>query len=104
VKKRDGLVGYFVLVMIMFALVACASTSKQESTGEYIDDSVITTKVKALLAADDFLKSFQISVETFKGTVQLSGVVGSQNAIDKAVQIARSVSGVKSVKNSLIAN
>jgi osmotically-inducible protein OsmY len=57
-----------------------------------------------LLAADDFLKSFQISVETFKGTVQLSGVVGSQNAIDKAVQIARSVSGVKSVKNSLIAN
>jgi osmotically-inducible protein OsmY len=104
VKKRDGFVGYFVLVMIIFAFVACASTSKQESTGEYIDDSVITTKVKALLAADDFLKSFQISVETFKGTVQLSGVVGSQNAIDKAVQIARSVSGVKSVKNSLIAN
>lgn len=103
-KKRDGFVGYFVLVMIIFAFVACASTSKQESTGEYIDDSVITTKVKALLAADDFLKSFQISVETFKGTVQLSGVVGSQNAIDKAVQIARSVSGVKSVKNSLIAN
>jgi osmotically-inducible protein OsmY len=104
VKKRDGFVGYFVLVMIIFAFVACASTSKQESTGEYIDDSVITTKVKAPLAADDFLKSFQISVETFKGTVQLSGVVGSQNAIDKAVQIARSVSGVKSVKNSLIAN
>jgi osmotically-inducible protein OsmY len=102
VKKRDGLVGYFVLVMIMFALVACASTSKQESTGEYIDDSVITTKVKALLAADDFLKSFQISVETYKGTVKLSGFVGSQNAIDKAVQIAKSVSGVKSVKNSLI--
>jgi osmotically-inducible protein OsmY len=102
VKKRDGLVGYFVLVMIMFVLVACASTSKQESTGEYIDDSVITTKVKALLAADDFLKSFQISVETYKSTVKLSGFVGSQNAIDKAVQIARGVSGVKSVKNSLI--
>ena len=101
-KKRNGLVGYFVLVMIMFALVACASTSKQESTGEYIDDSVITAKVKALLAADDFLKSFQISVETYKGTVKLSGFVGSQNAIGKAVQIARSVSGVKSVKNSLI--
>ena len=101
-KKRNGLVGYFVLVMIMFALVACASTSKQESTGEYIDDSVITTKAKALLAADDFLKSFQISVETCKGTVKLSGFFGSQKETDKAVQIARSVSGVKSVKNILI--
>ena len=103
-KKRNMFIRCFVLMMLIASLVACASTSKQESTGEYIDDSVITTKVKALLAADDFLKSFQISVETFKGTVQLSGVVGSQNAIDKAVQIARSVSGVKSVKNSLIAN
>jgi osmotically-inducible protein OsmY len=102
VKKRNSFVGYFVLVMLMVAFVACASTSKQESTGEYVDDSVITTKVKALLAGDDFLKSFQISVETYKGTVQLSGFVGSQNAIDKAVQIARGVNGVKSVKNDLI--
>ena len=100
--KRNGLVRCFVLLMLMVAFVACASTSKQESTGEYVDDSVITTKVKALLAADDFLKSFQISVETFRGTVQLSGFVGSQNDVNKAVQIARSVSGVKSVKNSLI--
>jgi len=102
VKKWYGFVGYFFLVVIMVAFVACASTSKQESTGEYIDDSVITTKVKTLLAADDFLKSFQISVETYKGTVQLSGFVSSQNAVDKAVQITRSVSGVKAVKNSLI--
>ena len=101
-KKRNRFVGYFVLVMLMVAFAACASTSKQESTGEYVDDSVITTKVKALLAGDDFLKSFQISVETYKGTVQLSGFVGSQNAIDKAVQIARGVNGVKSVKNDLI--
>jgi osmotically-inducible protein OsmY len=79
-----------------------ASTSRQESTGEYVDDSVITTKVKSLLAADDFLKSFKISVETYKGVVQLSGFVGSQNAVDKAVQIARSVNGVRSVKNSLV--
>ena len=77
-------------------------TPKQESTGEYVDDSVITTKVKSLLAADDFLKSFQIGVETYKGTVQLSGFVNSQNAVDKAVQITRSVKGVKSVKNNLI--
>jgi osmotically-inducible protein OsmY len=101
-KKRDRFIGYFVLVMLMVALVACASTSKQESTGEYVDDSVITTKVKALLAEDDFLKSFQISVETYKGTVQLSGFVSSQKAIDKAGEIARSVNGVKTVRNNLI--
>jgi osmotically-inducible protein OsmY len=101
-KKRNRFVGYFVLLMLIVSFVACASTSKQESTGEYIDDSVITTKVKSLLAADDFLKSFQISVETYKGTVQLSGFVGSQQAVDKAGQIATSVKGVRSVKNNLI--
>jgi osmotically-inducible protein OsmY len=101
-KKRNKFVGYFVLVMLMVAFVACASTSKQESTGQYVDDSVITTKVKSLLAADDFLKSFEISVETYKGTVQLSGFVGSQKAVDKAGEIAASVKGVKSVKNDLI--
>jgi osmotically-inducible protein OsmY len=101
-KKRNRVIGYFVLVMLMVAFVACASTSKQESTGEYVDDSVITTKVKSLLAEDDFLKSFKISVETYKGTVQLSGFVASQNAVDKAGHIAWSVKGVKSVKNNLI--
>jgi osmotically-inducible protein OsmY len=88
--------------MFVAALVACASTSKKESTGEYVDYSVITTKVKSLLAEDDFLKSFQISVETYKGTVQLSGFVNSRQAVDKANQIAYSVKGVKSVKNDLI--
>jgi osmotically-inducible protein OsmY len=101
-KKTNRFIGYFVLVMLMVAFVSCASTRTQESTGEYVDDSVITTKVKSLLAADDFLKSFQISVETYKGTVQLSGFVGSQEAVDKAGQIARSVKGVNSVKNDLI--
>ena len=100
-EKRNIVIRYFVLLMLMVAFVACASTSKQESTGEYVDDSVITTKVKSLLAADDFLKSFEISVETYKGTVQLSGFVDSQKAIDKAVEITRSVKGVKSVKNNL---
>ncbi len=101
-KKRNIVIRYFVLLVVMVAFVACASTSKQESTGEYVDDSVITTKVKTLLAADDFLKSFQIGVETYKGTVQLSGFVNSQKAIDKAIEITRSVKGVKSVKNDLI--
>jgi len=101
-KKRNRFVGYFALVMLMVAFVACASTSKQESTGEYVDDSVITTKVKSLLANDDFFKSFEISVETYKGTVQLSGFVNSRYAVNKAGEIARSVQGVKSVKNNLI--
>jgi len=100
-KKRNVVIRYLFLVVLMVAFAACASTSKQESTGEYVDDSVITTKVKSLLAADDFLKSFEISVETYKGTVQLSGFVDSQKAIDKAVEITRSVKGVKPIKNNL---
>ena len=101
-KKRNMLIGCFVLLMMIAALVACTSTPKQEGAGEYVDDSVITTKVKSLLAADDFLKSFEIGVETRKGIVQLSGFVGSQKAVDKAGEITRSVKGVKSVKNDLI--
>ena len=101
-KKRTSFIRFLLVLMLMATFVSCASTPKQESTGEYVDDSVITTKVKALLAQDDFLKSFKISVETRKGIVQLSGFVASQNAVDKAGQIARSVGGVKSVKNNLI--
>lgn len=101
-KKRTGFLGYIVLLILIASFVACSSTSKQSSTGEYIDDSVITTKVKSLLASDAFLKSFEISVETFKGTVQLSGFVDSQQSINKAGEIARSVKGVTSVKNNLI--
>jgi osmotically-inducible protein OsmY len=100
-KKRNMLIRCFVLLMLIASLVACASTSKQEGTGEYIDDSVITTKVKSMLAADDFLKSFEIGVETYKGIVQLSGFVDSQKAVDKAGEIASGVKGVKSVKNNL---
>ncbi len=101
-KKRSIVIQYVALVMLMVAFAGCASTRTQESAGEYVDDSVITTKVKSLLAADDFLKSFQISVETFKGSVQLSGFVDSKMASDKAAQIARSVKGVQSVRNNLI--
>ena len=101
-KKRNVVIGFIVLLVFIAALAACASSSKHESTGEYVDDSVITTKVKSLLANDDFLKSFQISVETYKGVVQLSGFVNSRQAVDKAGQIARSVKGVTSVKNNLI--
>jgi len=101
-KKRDAVVHCLVLFMLMATLAACTSTRTRESAGEYVDDSVITTKVKALLAKDDFFKSFQISVETYKGIVQLSGFVNSQQVVDRAGAIARSVKGVHSVKNDLI--
>ena len=100
-KNRNMFIRCLFFVMLLAIFVACDSPSKQERAGEYVDDSVITTKVKSLLGADDFLKSFQIGVETYKGTVQLSGFVDSQKAIDKAVEIASGVGGVKSVKNNL---
>jgi hypothetical protein len=101
-KTRYMFIGYFVLLVLMTTFSACGSTSKQTSPGEYVDDSVITTKVKSLLAEDAFFKSFEIGVETRKGIVQLSGFVGSQEAINKAGQIAKSVKGVTSVRNDLI--
>jgi osmotically-inducible protein OsmY len=101
-KKRNIVIPFLVLLMLVATFAACAATRTHESTGGYVDDSVITTKVKSLLAEDDFLKSFQISVETFKGTVQLSGFVNSQKAVDRADEITRSVKGVQSIKNNLI--
>jgi osmotically-inducible protein OsmY len=101
-KKRNIVIRYLVLLMLIVTFLACESKPKQESAGEYLDDSVITTEVKSLLAKDDLLKSFQISVETNKGIVQLSGFVDSQQTVDKAGEIARSVKGVTSVKNDLI--
>jgi len=101
-KKSYIVIRFFVVLMMIAAFVACASTPQQSSTGEVVDDSVITSKIKTKLANDEFLKSFQISVETRKGIVDLSGFVDSQKAKDKADQIARGVGGVKSVKNALI--
>jgi hypothetical protein len=89
------------LAVTLLTSVACSSTPKQEGTGEYVDDSVITTKVKAAVFNEPMLKSAEINVETFKGVVQLSGFVSSQSAANKAVEVARSVSGVKSVKNDM---
>jgi hyperosmotically inducible protein len=89
------------LAVTLMSVVGCASTAKQEGTGEYIDDSVITTKVKASILDEPTLKVFEINVETFKGVVQLSGFVSSQAAVSKASDVARGVHGVKSVKNDL---
>jgi osmotically-inducible protein OsmY len=95
---------YFKTVLasvLIVALAACAPTAKREGTGEFVDDSLITTKVKAALAADPDVKATEVKVETFKGTVQLSGFVESRNSIQKAVDIARRVSGVRDVKNDM---
>jgi osmotically-inducible protein OsmY len=89
------------LAVTLVSVVGCASTSKQEGTGEYMDDSVITTKVKTAIFNEATLKSAEINVETFKGVVQLSGFVNSQSDINKAVEVARGVSGVTSVKNDM---
>ena len=83
------------------ALAACASTARTEGTGEYVDDTVITTKVKAAMFNEPSLKSSEINVETFKGKVQLSGFVNSQGDINRAVELARTVKGVSSVSNDM---
>ena len=92
-------------LLILLAIVViggCAGSRTQESTGEYVDDSTITAKVKAAIFDDPALKVLQINVETFKGTVQLSGFVNSPQAVSRAAEVARGVSGVKSVKNNLL--
>jgi c(7)-type cytochrome triheme protein len=81
---------------------SAAATSKEESPGEYVDDAVITAKVKAGVLEDPSLKAAEINVETFKGIVQLSGFVRSRADISKAIELAKGVKGVKSVKNDMI--
>jgi osmotically-inducible protein OsmY len=90
-----------VAALMLITSAGCASTKEHESTGQYFDDSVITTKVKSAIMADDSLKVSEINVETFKGVVQLSGFVNSSADIGKAVQVARAVDGVKDVKNAM---
>jgi osmotically-inducible protein OsmY len=82
-------------------ILGCASTPTREGAGEYVDDTVITTKVKAAVFAEPTLKSAEINVETFKGVVQLSGFVSSEADTQKAVEVARKVKGVESVKNDM---
>ena len=90
------------LAALLLAGPGCASSPRHESTGEYIDDSVITMKVKAAIVAEPTLKASEINVETFKGQVQLSGFVHDPADVIKASEVARSVDGVKSIVNSLV--
>ncbi|QNA90788.1 BON domain-containing protein [Massilia sp. Dwa41.01b] len=87
---------------LMCLMAGCAPTAHREGTGEYIDDALITSKVKAAFAADPTVKATEVQVETFKGTVQLSGFVSSRESAQRAVQIARQVKGVSEVRNNTV--
>jgi osmotically-inducible protein OsmY len=101
-KTSRPIMRSLLVVLVLAMMAGCASTRTQESTGQYVDDSSITAKVKADILGDPALKVFDIGVETFKGVVQLSGFVNSAEIRNRAAVVAGRVSGVKSVKNSLI--
>ena len=86
---------------LLLSALGCASTSNRESTGEYVDDTAITTKVKSAIFNEPSLKVFQIKVETYKSVVQLSGFADTRADMDKATDLARAVPGVRSVKNDM---
>ncbi len=99
--KPSKIFSAMLLIILTTFFLGCASTSKQEGTGEYVDDTVITTKVKTAILGESTLKSSEINVETYKGVVQLSGFVNSKADINKAIEVTRQIKGVTSVKNSM---
>ncbi|TYC56829.1 BON domain-containing protein [Marinobacter sp. BW6] len=100
-KRIIGSVPMLAMVVLLALFAGCASSETSSGTGEYIDDTVITAKVKAAIFNESTLKSAEINVETYKGIVQLSGFVSSRADIDTAVRITRGVKGVKSVTNDM---
>ena len=100
--KRRSVALVAALTIPLLLLQACAPTATRESTGEYLDDAAITTKVKTKLLGDPTISGFAVSVETFRGRVILSGFVNSQTQIDRAVTLAREVPGVREVQSSLV--
>ncbi|HWQ68951.1 MAG TPA: BON domain-containing protein [Patescibacteria group bacterium] len=99
-RTRAALVA--ILIIAFPLLQACAATATRESTGEYLDDTAVTAKVKTALLGDPIVSGFAISVETFRGRVILSGFVSSQAQIDRAVALAREISGVREVQPVLV--
>ncbi|SNY49381.1 BON domain-containing protein [Arsukibacterium tuosuense] len=99
--KAQSIFTMFFVGLCCAALLGCGSTATSEGTGEYLDDTVITTKVKAAIFNTESLKVTEINVETFKGEVQLSGFVSSAEDISTAIRVARGVTGVTSVKNAM---
>src|SRR3972149_4929870 len=101
-KTASPMVRSLLVLLVIAVIAGCAASRTQESTGEYFDDSTVTAKVKAAILGDPALKVLQINGETFKGVVQLSGFVNSPQAVSRAVEVARGVSGVKCGKNNLL--
>jgi osmotically-inducible protein OsmY len=101
-RTTNPMMRSLLVLLMMTAIAGCAGSRTQQSTGEYVDDSAITAKVKAAVLQDPALKVFEIGVETFKGVVQLSGFVSSSETVNRATQVASSVRGVTSVNNDLI--
>ena len=99
--KNFKIASTLIAALMLTSVVGCATNSKTESVGQYVDDSVITTGVKAAILNDPALKVSEINVETYKGVVQLSGFVAAQDSIAKAAAAARTVKGVQSVKNDI---
>ena len=98
---KHGIIKLIAITGALAMVGACSSTRTQQSTGEVIDDSVLTSKVKVALIDDPITKAGQINVETFRGVVQLGGFVDNAQAKDQATKVARSVTGVKEVRNDL---
>lgn len=100
--KLTNRFGTIIVAALLASFVGCAATPTQQGAGGYVDDTVITTKVKAAIFQEPTLKSAQVNVETFRGRVQLSGFVSSRTEIDKAAEVARGVGGVTSVRNDML--
>lgn len=100
-QQVNKLISTALLSLVFASMVGCNSAPKKETTAEYIDDSYLTTKVKAAILRDPTLKTSEINVETYKGAVQLSGYVGSRSDISRAVEVTRTVRGVKAVRNDM---
>jgi osmotically-inducible protein OsmY len=101
-RKLKLITRVLLALVLVLSVAGCAGNKVTESTGEYFDDSIVTTKVKSAFLADSRLRSMDITVNTFKGAVQLSGFVNSPDVVTRAVQVARTIKGVRVVNNSLV--
>ena len=96
-----GLIKIIAITGALAMVSACSATRTQQSAGEVIDDSVLTSKVKVALIDDPITKAGQINVETYRGVVQLGGFVDNAQQKEQATKVARSITGVKEVRNDL---
>lgn len=101
-NTKNFIKSLLISVLLLTVMPACTENTKHESTGESFDSAILTTKIKSTFIGDSRLKALDINVKTYKGIVQLSGFVDTQAEADRAVQLARTIKGVKAVNNSLI--